>query len=205
MNPLYQAELSTKQRILRDAAGLIHLKGFRNTGLSEIMERSRVSKSQLYHYFRDKEDLGHAVLDKFEDVLLGEIFGPVFDSPDPSLTDLCRFFERILSKLREGDHLRGCPVGNIAAEMAGVDENFHAHVTRIFQKVEDKMTGFLEALQEKGEIKLDARPREMAEHFLVVMEGAHLMTKARQDISIFERAMNRLREEFESLRAETIE
>ena len=46
--------------------------------LSEIMEKSRVSKSQLYHYFRDKEDLGHAVLDKFEDVLLGEIFGPVF-------------------------------------------------------------------------------------------------------------------------------
>ena len=205
MNPLYQAELPTKERILRDAAGLIHSKGFRYTGLSEIMEKSRVSKSQLYHYFRDKEDLGHAVLDKFEDVLLGEIFGPVFDSPNPSLTDLSRFFERILSRLREGDHSRGCPVGNIAAEMAGVDENFRAHVTRIFQKVEDKMTVFLEALQEKREIKPKARPREMAEHFLVVLEGAHLMTKARRDISILERAMSGLRDEFESLRAETIE
>src|SRR5205807_7208587 len=48
---------ATRSRIVDAAADLIYERGVDRTSLDEVMATSGVSKSQLYHYFADKDAL----------------------------------------------------------------------------------------------------------------------------------------------------
>ena len=48
---------ATRARIVEAAADLIYAHGVEQTSLDEVMAASGVSKSQLYHYFADKDAL----------------------------------------------------------------------------------------------------------------------------------------------------
>jgi AcrR family transcriptional regulator len=48
---------ATRSRIVNAAADVIYEHGVERTSLDEVMAASGVSKSQLYHYFADKDAL----------------------------------------------------------------------------------------------------------------------------------------------------
>src|SRR6516162_4806466 len=49
--------VATRARIVEAAADLIYTHGVERTSLDDVMAASSVSKSQLYHYFADKDAL----------------------------------------------------------------------------------------------------------------------------------------------------
>jgi len=53
---------ATRARIVEAAADLVYERGVAATSLDDIMAASRTSKSQLYHYFADKDALICAVI-----------------------------------------------------------------------------------------------------------------------------------------------
>ena len=53
----------TRARIVEEAAALIHERGVAGTFLEDVKAAAGVSGSQMYHYFPDKDDLVHAVID----------------------------------------------------------------------------------------------------------------------------------------------
>ena len=52
----------TRDRIVAAAAALIERQGAEATGLDQVLAEANASKSQLYHYFTDKQDLVRAVI-----------------------------------------------------------------------------------------------------------------------------------------------
>ena len=61
---------ATKRRILEEAEHLIHLQGYRGTSLDEIARRCRMTKANLLHHFKSKEELGLAVLELYEGAIM---------------------------------------------------------------------------------------------------------------------------------------
>ena len=55
---------ATRARIVEAAADLIYAHGVEQTSLDDVMAASGVSKSQLYHYFTDKDALVLDVTDR---------------------------------------------------------------------------------------------------------------------------------------------
>src|SRR6266481_5333638 len=55
--------LETREKILQAAACLFALKGYHDTKLEEVLDTAQVTKGAFFHHFRDREDLGFAVLD----------------------------------------------------------------------------------------------------------------------------------------------
>src|SRR5579863_5332381 len=53
----------TRERIVEEAAVLIHERGVVCTTLEDVKVAAEVSGSQMYHYFPDKNDLIQAVID----------------------------------------------------------------------------------------------------------------------------------------------
>jgi AcrR family transcriptional regulator len=53
----------TREKILRAAAHLFALKGYHDTKLQDVLDAAAVTKGAFFHHFRDREDLGFAVLD----------------------------------------------------------------------------------------------------------------------------------------------
>src|SRR6266853_6322529 len=80
----------TKARIIRAAADLFHQKGARATSPDEIIEASQTGKGQFYHYFRNKEDLVHEVLQTYLQAIKTET--SAIDYELNSWRDLQRWF-----------------------------------------------------------------------------------------------------------------
>ena len=55
----------TKNKLLQIGAKYVHLKGFNNTGLQEILKEAKVPKGSFYFYFKSKEEFGLEIIDVF--------------------------------------------------------------------------------------------------------------------------------------------
>src|SRR5581483_2830056 len=102
--------VATRSRIVNAAADLIYEHGVDRTSLDEVMAASGVSKSQLYHYFADKDALVLEVI-----ALQAE---RVLAAQQPQLGDLdslraLRAWAKAIVRLNELVDMRGCPLGSL--------------------------------------------------------------------------------------------
>src|SRR5262245_61796519 len=103
-----------KEQILEVATRLMAVQGYHRTALDDVLRESGAGKGNFYHYFRSKEDLGYAILDRllarFEARTLAPIFGD--GAPDP-LGQVEAFLAEILATQRARNCVGGCPMGNL--------------------------------------------------------------------------------------------
>ena len=66
LSPPTEKGRAMRARIVDAAAELIFERGVAEVSLDDIREKSGASKSQLYHYFKDKNDLLRAVIEHQE-------------------------------------------------------------------------------------------------------------------------------------------
>jgi AcrR family transcriptional regulator len=65
-SPAVDARLEPRERILRTAYELFSLRGIRNVGVDEIIDRAGVAKATLYRHYPTKDDLALAFLERRE-------------------------------------------------------------------------------------------------------------------------------------------
>jgi AcrR family transcriptional regulator len=169
---------ATRDRLLDAATALVFERGVAGTTLDNVRARARVSKGQLYHYFTDKEDLIHAVVDRtIQDVL---------DS-QPALADLSSWdaiagwFDGLVEIQVERDGVGGCPIGGLASQLADTDETARQALASGFDRWQEPLQTGLERMRSDGELRRDADPARLAAATLAAIEGGLLLTQARRD------------------------
>src|SRR5216117_1659799 len=55
---------TTRDTILVAAVRLMHVHGYHSTSLDDVLKESGVGKGNFYYYFRSKEELGYAIIDR---------------------------------------------------------------------------------------------------------------------------------------------
>src|SRR5919201_4101268 len=96
---------STREALIEAATRLIHLQGYQNTSVDDVLTASGVGKGNFYHYFKSKEDLGYAILDRVVDAFLERGLEPCFaDLEGPRLKQIRCF----LARVRDAQHERHC-------------------------------------------------------------------------------------------------
>src|SRR5512135_199003 len=103
---------ATRARIVEAAADLIYAHGVERTSLDDVMATTGVSKSQLYHYFADKDALVLAVIAKQTERVL-DAQRPHLEALD-SLPALKAWRGAIL-RLNKAAQGKGCPLGLLAS------------------------------------------------------------------------------------------
>src|SRR5512142_1451153 len=101
---------ATRSRIVEAAADLIYAHGVERTSLDDVMAVSGASKSQLYHYFADKDALVLEVI--AQQPHLGAL---------DSLPAL-KAWRDLMVRLNGALQNRGCPLGSLASELANDSE-----------------------------------------------------------------------------------
>lgn len=121
--PAGEAKTSTRDEIVRKGAELIHAKGYRATGIQQILDAVGVPKGSFYFYFKSKDDFGAAVIDYFTSTI-GDIFKSHLQNtrlkPIGRLMKLLDYYEAAFT--RSGATL-GCPIGNLSLELADANED----------------------------------------------------------------------------------
>ena len=172
--PLTARGAETRSRIVNAAADLIYEHGADRTSLDEVMALSGVSKSQLYHYFADKDALVLAVI-----ALQTE---RVFGAQQPhlaALDSLCalKSWRDAVVRLNRAAKGKGCPLGSLAGELANESEPARKRLAASFATWRDHIGRGLTKMRERGELTKAADPQELALALLGAVQGGLLLAK----------------------------
>src|SRR5574337_883866 len=92
---------STRNEIIDAAARIIHLKGYNSTSLDDVLRECAVGKGNFYYYFKSKEDLGYAIIDRITRAFLERTLEPALaDSTGEPIAQIHAFLDRILDAQR---------------------------------------------------------------------------------------------------------
>jgi AcrR family transcriptional regulator len=188
---------STRDRLVEAAMELFYLQGYEATSIAEILERADVNSGSLYHFFRGKEDLLLAVLERYKDMLWPAVIEPAFRRTSDSI-------ERIFSVLdgyRQGlvftHFTAGCPIGNLALELR---EAHRQAREKIAENFEGWRAAIRKCLQEAAhQLPPNVECDKLATFILTVMEGGVMQSRAHGSIAPFDACVEQLRTYFDLL------
>src|SRR5690349_16602008 len=165
---------ATRARIVEAAADLIYAQGVDRTSLDDVMAASGVSKSQLYHYFADKDALVLEVIARQTERVL-DAQQPHLDALD-SLPALKAWRDAIV-RLNKATQGKGCPLGSLASELANDSEPARKRLADSFSMWRDNIENGLAKMRERGELSASADPHDLALALLSAVEGGLLLAK----------------------------
>jgi AcrR family transcriptional regulator len=188
---------ATRNRIVAAAAELIFERGVAGTSTEDVRTRAGVSSSQLYHYFRDKQDLVLAVIEHQTETIL-DAQAPLFAQLD-SIAGL-RAWRHALVELQRQRHCQGgCPIGSLGSELAESDPRARADVAAGFERWESAIGNGLAAMHQRGELPADVDPARLALATLTALQGGLLLTQIRRDTTALEAALDTVLDHIASL------
>ena len=166
----------TRDRIVRAAADLMHANGVAGTTMDQVVEASGTSKSQLYHYFDDKDALVTAVI-KMQAARVMERQEPHLEQLN-SLQGLRRWRDAIVRFIDERHGAHGCEIGSLASELADRSEPARILINATFQNWESYLAAGIRRMQERGELDASADPAELATGIMAAYQGGYLLSQA---------------------------
>ncbi len=167
----------TRQSILAAAFEEVHGNGFRGASLERILADTGLTKGALYHHFPNKDALGHALIDEtLREMIWARWIKPMLDSQDPIAG-----LQGALRKLTE-DELslvceRGCPLNNLAQEMAPVDPTFNQKIRALYRLWREKVAEALARGQGRGYVREEIDCSKTATFVISSLEGAAGLAK----------------------------
>ena len=169
---------ATRNRVLDAATELVFEHGVAGTTLDDVRAAANVSKGQLYHYFADKDDLVHAVIDRTVEQVLGA---------QPRLTNLsswaaiAAWFDDLVQLQVDRHAIGGCPIGSLAGELAETDEQARTELAAGFDRWEAPLREGLRQMQANGKLRRSADPARLATATLAAIQGGLVLTQTRRD------------------------
>lgn len=169
---------ASRERIVASADNLIARHGVAGTSLDEILNAAGASKSQLYHYFGDRDDLVRAVITHRCETALAEVVRSL-ERVD-TLRALERWLRAQVAAQRQVDFVGGCPIGSLASELADRDEPARRQLCAAFDTWQRGFEAALRRIKARGELRADASPPALAAALLACMQGGLLLTQTRK-------------------------
>jgi TetR/AcrR family transcriptional repressor of nem operon len=189
-----QKGAATRDQILNAASRLIHVQGYQSTSLDDVLRESGVGKGNFYYYFKSKEDLGYAIIDRIRRAFVERGLGPAFGDTDADpVGQLHGFFDRVLDSQRQRNCVGGCAIGNLACELSDVHEGFRQQLAGIFDVYRDHVAEAIRRGQQSGRLRADADAVRVAQFLVGALEGAILLGKVTRDITVIERCVEELK------------
>ena len=179
---------ATRARIVGAAADLVYRRGASTTSLEDIMEASATSKSQLYHYFADKDALMRAVIELQTRRVMG-VQAAHLDTVD-SLAGLRRWRDAMVTINKAARGVGGCPLGSLASELSDRSESARALLAHGFELWESQLRRGLGAMRDSGKLKPEANPAELATAVIAALQGGLLLAQTTRSSRPLELALD---------------
>jgi TetR/AcrR family transcriptional regulator, transcriptional repressor for nem operon len=161
------------------AAALVAERGVAGTSLDEVLAASGAGKSQLYHYFSDRDGLIAAAVEHRCAQVVEELTGML--GSVATLADLRQVLAAYVAEY--GRRLSGCPIGTLAGEVAERNEGARERVAAAFDAWEGLFAGAFARMRERGELPASVSPSSLATALLASLEGGMLLSQVRRDVT----------------------
>ncbi len=178
----------TRERIVNGAADLVFERGVAGVSVDDVLRAAGTSKSQLYHYFEDKNDLIRAVIERQRQRVLN-FHRPELDSVT-SWEDLQRWRDVVVETQAMRACRYGCPLGSLANELAELDERARAQLSGAFEVWEQLLADGLGRMVEAGYLRADANAANLATSVMASLQGGLLLAEVNRSTHPLEVALD---------------
>lgn len=175
-------ESDTRAKILMAAFREIHLNGFQAASLNNILAHTGVTKGALYHHFPNKTELGFAVIDEVIAALVHRNFIAPLSGAENPLQALIDLVQKAGNTLSMEDISLGCPLSNLAQEMAPIDEGFRLRLNHIYQLWYEAIYDSMMLAREKDLLMDEVDAEQAAVMIVATLEGCLNAAKISQDM-----------------------
>ena len=195
----------TRDRLLQTAFQEMHAHGFQGMRVDEVLRLSGLQKGAFYHHFGSKTELGYAVLEEQIKPLIERVWlEPLADIDNP-IQDLPRFLDSLGERITPAMRKHGCPLNNLAQEMACLDKGFQKRVAKLFSDWIDAFQAVLEKGQQQGYIRKDADCHQVARFLVAVLEGCISLFKVEHSPEQWQACQSQLAAYMTSLQPDSIQ
>jgi AcrR family transcriptional regulator len=168
----------TRERLLQTAFQEIHAHGFQGMRVDEVLRQSKLRKGAFYHHFGSKTELGYAVLEEQIQPMLEKLWlEPMLEMQNP-LVELPHMLAQLAERMPPMMLEHGCPLNNLAQEMASQDQGFQQRISEIFHHWVVAATQLFEQGQHNGYVRNDIQADEIARFVVAALEGSIGIFKA---------------------------
>lgn len=178
----------TRRRIVTAATDVVAERGTVGASLDEVGARASASRSQLYHYFDDKNDLLRAVAEATSDAVLDgqqDLFADL-----DTWEGLNRWADALVALQQERGARGGCPMANLLGQLGERDNDIRAILASGFNRWEADIRAGLAAMAARNELRPDTDVAWLAACTLASVQGGLVLTQARRDAQALRRALD---------------
>jgi TetR/AcrR family transcriptional repressor of nem operon len=163
-------------------------KGVAGTSLDEVGTRAATSRSQLYHYFSDKDDLLLAVAEATNEIVLGGQ-RVLFDELG-SWSGLTSWMDALVEMQTQLQGRGGCPIANLVTQLGERDDDIRAELALGFDRWEAEIRSGFVTMMAAGELRPDTDVGWLASSTLASVQGGLVLTQAHRDPRALRRALD---------------
>jgi TetR/AcrR family transcriptional repressor of nem operon len=186
--PITERGRQTRRRIVAAATQVVAERGVAGASLDEVGTRASASRSQLYHYFADKDELLRAVAEATNDAVLdGQ--RPLFDELG-SWTGFTQWMDALVEMQEELRGRGGCPIANLVSQLGERDEDVRVELASGFDRWEAEIRTGLINMVVTGELLSDTDVDLLASSTMASLQGGLMLTQARRDPLALRRAFD---------------
>lgn len=175
-------------------------RGYEATSLQDVVQQASVNSGSLYYFFRTKEDLLLAVLDRYVEMLWPAVIEPAFSRATDPIERVFAILEGYRQGLIYTGFAHGCPIGNLALEVSDDHPRAREKIAKNFEGWRSWIRKCLEEAAARLPVKVDRE--RLAIFVLTVMEGAVMQARAHHSLDPFDASVAQLRDYFDRLLAE---
>ncbi|HZU96577.1 MAG TPA: TetR/AcrR family transcriptional regulator [Planctomycetota bacterium] len=180
----------TRQRLVDAAAELAHQQGFHRTTLADVAQRSGVPLGNVYYYFKTKEALGEALIERLSTMFT--MAREVWESHADPRARLGAFIQSTVENSKVVAE-RGCSVGTLCTDLRKGDSPLLEHASTLFTNLLKWLESQFRSLGKGPE------SRDLALHLLSAVQGASLLAQTFKDPRYLLRETRRLKEWVQSV------
>jgi TetR/AcrR family transcriptional repressor of lmrAB and yxaGH operons len=180
-----------RESAIATSARLLQEQGYAGTGVTQILQESGAPKGSFYFHFPGgKEQLAIEALQRAGEQVATALQQLAQSTASPAeLID--KFVTAEATMLSRSSYRQGCPIATVALEMSGESEPIQAACRDIFNTWTAILTKHFAPY-------VGTSAPDLAEHTIIALEGALLLSRVQRDTGPLLRLRDRLHTELES-------
>lgn len=173
---------NTRQKILLAAFKEIHFNGYQAASIQSIINQAGITKGALYHHFNSKHEMLVALMEEVHTQYVENTFIKPMEVTDDPISALTQTMHAIKDKMSDEDVALGCPLDNIAQEMAPIDEEIQAIVDRLYKRKQQVMVAAFERGQAAGNVTKDISAESISLMIRATLQGCMGIAKSARSV-----------------------
>lgn len=167
-----------RKKIVETADALFYQQGFANTSFLDISGALGMSKGNFYYYFKSKDDILDAVIEKRCEMIRHDLVQ--WDSMEPEPRGRLKKYISILTESKEMIEKHGCPLGSMCTELSKLHHEQLNNASEQFEVYREWLEQQFKLLGYKKEA------RTLSLHLLSRGQGVALITNTYSDKSFLQ-------------------